>query len=471
MLAVAKSLFNTPRKPGTHDTVLLDFTELSQNYLPAMIKQSNPTVTLRLCVMMFLQYAVWGIWLPPLAKYLGTELKFSPAQIGWIMGLAGSAGALAAPFIAGQLADRYFRTERVLASLLAAGAIVQYILSLQTSYFAWLFLSVLYSVMYMPTLALTNSVAFANLSNSEKQFPVIRVWGTIGWIAAAWLFPLFWLLKDIQFQWYPPFYQGTEVEGVTAKLIDSMRISSITALGYACFCLFLPATPPKRNAVEPLAFAKAFGLFKRPSLAVLMLAGLLISTIHQIYFIQAWPFLSARGLMESRIQPAMSIGQFAEIAVLAVLGLLIAKLGFRWVITIGATAYFLRYGIFAMDSLPIEVIVASQALHGFCYACFFAGAYIYVDRMAPDDVRNSAQTVFAIVMLGLGPILSAMLMQGLQAAFKVGDNPMDYSKMWGTLAAIGLVTTVIFAAFFRDESRSGDKVTIAGAEPSISETA
>jgi hypothetical protein len=150
----------------------------------------------------------------------------------------------------------------------------------------------------------------------------------------------------------------------------------------------------------------------------------------------------------------MTIGQFAEIAVMAGVGLLLARLGVRWVITLGAFAYFLRYTIFATAGLPVGVIVASQALHGLCYACFFAVAYIYVDRLAEADVRHSAQTVFGIIILGVGPVLAAPFLGVLATYFSNGDGSLDYAGLWRTLSAIGLLTAIGFAAFFRDETRS-----------------
>ncbi len=412
----------------------------------------------RLSLMMLLQYAVWGFWLPVLARYLQAApaeggLGFTPGQVGWILGLAGSIGAVTAPFVAGQFADRYFSTERFLAVLLLLGGVVKIVTAYQTSFQAWLLLSILYSVIYTPTLALTNSLAFAHLDDPDRQFPFVRVWGTIGWIAASWLFPLVWLLTQVRFQALPPFYAGEEVADATDRLADSLIFSGVISIGYAGFALFLPHTPPRREAIETLAFAKAFRLFRRRSFAVLVAASLPIAVIHQIYFMQTAPFFSdVLGLKDSQIGPAMTIGQFAEIAVMAGVGLLLARLGVRWVITIGAFAYFLRYAVFATSSLPAGVIVASQALHGLCYACFFAVAYIYVDRLAEPDVRHSAQTVFGIIILGVGPVLAAPFLGLLADLFAASDGSLDYAALWRTLSAIGLLTAVGFAALFRDET-------------------
>lgn len=412
-------------------------------------------VSRRLSLMMFLQYAVWGAWLPLAGRYLSAPLAegglgFTGTQIGLILGLAGSIGAIASPFIAGQLADRYFRTERFLAALLFAGGLLKWYTATQTGYQAWLWLSILYSVVYMPTLALSNSMAFAHLSDRDRQFPKVRVWGTIGWIAVSWIFPMLFLQSDLQFQWMPPFLAGPEKAGVTARLADSLRFSALISWGYAAFCLWLPATPPKRDAVEKLAFAKAFRLLREPSFAVLMAASLPISIIHQIYFIQTPPFLSQLGLLDSQIGPAMTIGQFSEILMMGMLGWALTRFGFRTVIALGAFAYFARYLIWSFPALPVEVQVASQALHGVCYACFFAAAYIYADRIAPADIRNSVQTVFGIVILGGGPVLGGILSGWLASRYGTPDGGVDFAALWRVVAFIGLGTGIFFLAAFRE---------------------
>lgn len=418
-------------------------------------------MTFRLGLMMFLQYAVWGAWLPVTARYLKAApadggLGFDDGQIGMILGLAGSIGAISAPFIAGQFADRYFRTERFLAVLLVVGGVLKFVIAYQTTYVSWLWLSIAYGVVFMPTLALSNSLAFAHIRDASLDFPKIRVWGTIGWIAASWIFPMIYLQSALGLRWLPPFLVGPEVEGVTARLVDSMKFGGIISLVYAAYCFLLPPTPPKREGVEPLAFAKAFRLFARPSFAVLVLVSLAISTIHQIYFLQTSPFFATLGIRDSDIGPAMTIGQFSEIIMMALLGLLLKRLGFRWVMFIGCSAYLVRYAVWGTTGLPVWLMVTSQFLHGFCYACFFAVSYIYVDRIAPADVRHSAQTVYGIMILGGGPVFGGILSGWLGAHFTPEGGSLDYSGFWYTVAAIGLITSLVFAVAFRDETARSD---------------
>ena len=404
---------------------------------------------------MFLQYALWGAWLPVTARYLSASvaeggLGFTGSQIGMTLGLAGSIGAVMAPFIAGQIADRYFSTERILAFLVTAGGVVKWITSYQTEYSAWLVLSIIYSVLYMPTLALSNSITFSHIDDQENDFPKIRIWGTIGWIVASWVFPMIWLQTNLNFQWMPPFIVGAEVSNVTSRLADALKFSGLISITYGAFCFLLPHTPPKKDAMEKLAFKKAFQLFRFSSFSTLVIASLAVSVIHQIYFLQTGPFLSHLGILDSQIGPAMTIGQFAEILTMAYLGFFLKRLGFKKVITIGVAAYFMRYAIFGTESFPVWVIVASQAFHGFCYAFFFAAAFIYVDKLADEDVRHSAQTVFGIIILGGGPVIGGWLSGYLQNIYTV-ENIFNYSNFWYTVSAIGLATMVFFYAFFREQ--------------------
>ena len=403
--------------------------------------------------------------MPVTARYLSASISegglgFTGSQIGMILGLAGSIGAIAAPFIAGQIADRYFSTEKILAFLVTIGGMVKWYTALQTDYESWLVLSILYSVLYMPTLALSNSITFAHIDDQENDFPKIRVWGTIGWIAASWAFPMIWLQTNLQFQAMPPFIAGAEVPNVTSRLVDALKFSGGISIMYGVFCFLLPNTPPKRDATDKLAFKKAFELFQHSSFAILVISSLTVSIIHQIYFLQTGPFLSYIGVPDSQIGPAMTIGQFAEILTMAYLGTFLKRLGFKKVITIGIAAYFLRYAIFGTEILPVWVMIMSQAFHGFCYAFFFAAAYVYVDKIAEEDVRHSAQTVFGIIILGGGPVIGGWLSGYLQNEYtSVNRFPgpdqifFDYSMFWYTLSLIGLATATFFYFSFKEQTR------------------
>lgn len=390
------------------------------------LSRGNDGVVPRLSLMMFLQYAVWGAWLPILGRYLSAHLHFTGGEIGLIAGTAGAVGAIFAPFIAGQLADRYFSAERFIAISILIGGVIQFLLASQTTFLSWLCFSIAYSIVYMPTIAISNSLAFSHLRDPEHQFPPIRLWGTIGWIAVSWVFPMVWLQTGLEFQAVPPFLKGTERPDVIERLADAMRLSGILSVIYGVYCFALPHTPPKQS-VEKIAFAKAFGLLRNPGLAVLTLAALPISIIHTIYFIQTPQFLpTLAGVRDADVQPAMSIGQFSEIFILAGLGFFLRRVGFKWVLVIGTLSYVLRYLIFSLGE-PTPLVVASQALHGVCFSCFYAAAFIYVERIAPADVRHSAQTVFGIILLGLGPLLAGPVL-GKIAGFSTAETTIGVCK-------------------------------------------
>ncbi len=430
----------------------------------------SPIRGVMLSVMMFLQYAVWGVWLPYLASYLQAPsadggLGFSGAQVGWILGLAASIGAVSAPFLAGQIADRFINAEIYLGILLIVGGVIKFCTYYVHEYETFLVMSIGYSIVYMPTLALTNSIAFAHLKKPEATFPLVRVWGTIGWVVASNLFPLLWLQTDLKFTSLPPFLAGTEKANATALFGDCLRVSGALAVAYGVWAmLMLPRTPPARKADSPLAFAKAFVLLTKPSVIVAVIAALFISMIHQVYFIHASPFLEAIGFSKAHTGPVMSIGQLAEIIVLGLLGIILASLGYRWTLFLGCFAYAARFAVFATATEETHgLVMAAMGLHGFCYACFFAASYIYIERIASADIRHSAQTVYGIIILGVGPVLAGFYNEWLDALAttkitvpETGEivKSIDYQPIWWVQATIGLVMAFFVAFAFRSQVAS-----------------
>ena len=422
----------------------------------------------RLAVMMFLQYAVWGIWIPYLANYLGAPvdaggLGFTGTQIGWLLGLAGSVGAVAAPLIAGQLADRVMNAERALGLLLLVGGVVKWITAYQTSYGSWMVLSILYSVLYMPTLALTNSVAFANLDDPEKKFPPVRALGTIGWIVASVAFPLVWMQQDVQLASSWPFMIGVDRPDATARIADALIVSGVISILYGLFCLLLlPKTPPKKDAAQPLAFAEAIKLLRRVDVLLVTIAALLISMIHQCYFFRTGPFLEhAIGVGAGQVGPIMALGQISEIVTLAVLGWFLKSLGYKTVLCLGAASYMLRYGIFALEPSP-GVIKLAMLLHGMNYGFFFAGSFLYIERIAPPSIRHSAQTAFGIVILGVGPILAGFYNGSFDrfrdpVASDPGASVQSYNEFWWTQSAIAGVVLILLLVGFRSRAATAGR--------------
>jgi nucleoside transporter len=440
--------------------------------------KKSPTGSLSM--MMFFQYAVWGVWLPYLASYLnaapildesgnhiGGGLGFSGGQIGWILGIAGSVGAISAPFLAGQIADRFINAEKYLGILLVLGGLLKFSTYYAHSYEAFMTLSILYSVAYMPTLALTNSIAFAHLKDPGKSFGPVRTWGTIGWIVASNAFPLIWLQTNLHVTALPPFLAGDPKADQAGLIAEALRVSGVLAILYGLWAmLMLPKTPPTRSSEHPLAFLNAFGLFKKPGLFVVTLTALPIAMIHQVYFIRTAPFLEAVGFNPAHVGPIMSIGQLSEIVFLAILGLFLKKLGFRWVLTLGCVAYFLRFVLFAIATEETRWIAASSnALHGLCYGFFFAGAYIYVERVAPKDLRHSAQTVFAIVILGVGPVLAGFYNGWLSTLGKEAQGVVEnWPSIWWVQGFIGLGCAALVMVAFRMDPEADSQEDITDSE-------
>jgi len=409
---------------------------------------------------MFLEYGVLGAWMAVLPVYLQAStadggLGFEAYQVGRVIGLAGAIGAITAPIVAGQAADRHFRTERYMAFLLTASGLLKWYASYQTSYVAWLCLSVAFSILYIPTLSLANSIVFHHVEDGQRHFPRIRVWGTIGFIAAMWTFPWIYLERNLKFQWLPPFLAGEQVENATAMLGRCLEFSGIISLVFAGFCFLLPKTLPARDAAQKFAFVKALALFKKPSFAILWLITLPILVLHTIYWIHGGPFLTFLGIEESDIALAMSIGPIAEILFMATLGLVLKRLGARWVISMGCLSYGLRFIFFGMyETLPVSFLLATQALHGVGVAAFVAGAFIYADRVADADVRHSVQALLGLSIFGVAPTLAGELYPMFKDWTTDAAGEFNQAQFWYIMAAIGLVSTVVFALLFRDESRS-----------------
>jgi len=429
---------------------------MSEPVSSADVPCHHKAVPARLSAMFFLQWATWGVYAPLMGRCYGASLAegglgFSEWQIGLCFGLPGTLGALLAPFVGGQLSDRYFPAERLLGVFQIAIGGILWTLPTQKLFSSWLVLTLMISLMSAPTVSLANALAFAHLRDPKAQYARARLWGTIGWIAAGWGFAMIWLQTGIRPQWLPPFFKGAEAPDVTQRLFDAIRAGAVLSVVFGLYSLTLPHTPPRRAGVDPLAFRKAFRLFRFRSFAVLMATGFVLAAVHNIYFMQTSKFLPTLGLRQADILPAMSTGQFAEILVMAVLGWMLKRLGFRWVLAIGAFAYALRFAIFGATWLPLGVIVASQSLHGVCFGCFIAAAFIYIDHLADKDIRTSAQSLIGLV-LGLGPILGGVLSAKLAGLCTPKGGALDFSPYWYTLAAISLVATVFFVVFFCDES-------------------
>jgi len=392
---------------------------------------SNKT---RLGIMMFLQYAIWGAWAPVLSAYLLDDLGFSGTQVGWIYALLPLA-TIISPFIGGQVADRYFSSEKVIAFLQFAGGALLIVMSQMTSYGAMLALMFVYCLLYAPTLAITNSIAMINLEDSEKEFGRIRVWGTIGWIAAGLAL------------------SGWRFAGESVMLSgDTLFLAGVFSIIMGFQAFSLPHTPPKKEGVNPLAFLDALKMLKSRDFLIFISITFVVATELEFYYILTAPFLTsdAIGVSTEAIAGVMTIAQFAEIFVMAfLLSVFLKKYGMRNTLAIGAVAWPIRYIIFAIGK-PAWLVIASLTLHGFCYVFFFVAAFIYVDKVAPPDIRASAQSLIAIVALGFGRFLGSLFAGWIQETFTV-NGVTNWTNTFLVPCVLTIICALAFVLFFREQ--------------------
>lgn len=393
-------------------------------------------VKFRLGTMMFLQYAIWGAWAPVLSDYLKNTLGFSGAQFSLIYSLLPLA-TIIAPFIGGQVADRYFASQKFVAFLQLGGGVLLVLLSTVTDYRTMTGLMLGYCLLYAPTLALTNSIAFINLQNSEKDFGRVRVWGTIGWIAAGYLLTL-WRVGA----------RGMNVWSVRGDMLFLAGVFSLL-MGLESFSL--PHTPPRRKGVKPWAFLEAIQMMRDRNFLLFVIIAFVVATELMFYYILTAPFLTSPKIgVSSTILPwVMTIAQVAEIFVLAfLLPYLITRIGIRNILVVGILAWPARYIIFAIGK-PAWLVIASLALHGFCFVFFFAAAFIYVDTVAPRDIRHSAQSLITLVTYGVGNYLGSLFAGWVHDLF-TRQGVTDWTSVFLVPCVLTILCAAAFLVFFKE---------------------
>jgi nucleoside transporter len=387
----------------------------------------------RLSTMMFLEYVIWGSWLPLLALYLGDVLGFSGSQIGWIFATPAIA-CVVALFVGGQLADRVMSTEKLLAALHVIGGIAMLALAFQTTFWAFFGIMLAYQLAYIPTMSLTNAIAFHHVQDARKDFGRIRLWGTIGWIAASW--PFVFILA------------GKTGEALEGALSSIFLVAAVASFALAAFSLTLPATPPGRDAQAANAPLEAIRFLAVPAILVLFVVTFMDALVHQAYFQLTSPFLERAGLPANWIMPAMSIGQIAEIVTMAILGAVLSRYGWRTTMAVGIAAHALRFFVYAIGD-PLWLMVAINVVHGMCYAFFFAAVYIFVDEYFPKDSRASAQGLFNLLILGLGPFFGSLLWGQLADSLRTGSGNVDYRTLFQAPAWLAVAAMVLLLVAFR----------------------
>lgn len=399
------------------------------------------TARTRLFVMMVLQLAVWGAWAPKLFPYMGM-LGFAP----WQQSLVGSSWGIAALlgiFFSNQFADRNFAAERFMAASHALGGLALLGAALSTTFAPFFACYLVYSLLYVPTLSVSNSIAFANLKDPAREFGAIRMGGTVGWVLVSW--PFVFLLS--------PHAGPQDVRWI-------FIVSAIVSFALAGYSLTLPHTPPRREAAgaDPLAWREAIGLLKVPFVAVLFLVTFVDSVIHNGYFVMADAFLTDRvGIAGNLSMIVLSLGQLAEIVTMLVLGAVLVRLGWKTTMIVGILGHAARFFVFAFFADSVPTIVAVQLLHGVCYAFFFATVYIFVDDAFPKDVRSSAQGLFNFLILGVGNVVASFLFPTLIGRLThvdaAGAKAVDYQSLFLVPTGLALAAVVILALFFRPPNR------------------
>jgi nucleoside transporter len=402
----------------------------------------KPTIRIQLSVMMFLEFFIWGSWFVTLGTFLSNNLNASGGKIGDVFSTQ-SWGAIIAPFIIGLIADRYINAEKILGALHLIGAVLMCQMYNAADIAVFYPFVLVYMILYMPTLALVNSVSFNQMKSPEKEFSSIRVWGTIGWIAAG-------LLISYLFHW--------DSADNTAKglLKNTFLMAGVASLLLGLLGFTLPKTPPTKNTNEKVSISQILGLdalklLKDKNFAAFFIASILICIPLAFYYQNANSFLSNIGVENPTGK--MTIGQISEVLFLLLLPVFFTRFGFKKTILVGMLAWALRYLLFAFgnaDNLSFMLIIGI-ALHGVCYDFFFVAGQIYTNSKAGEKYKSAAQGLITLATYGVGMLIGFAIAGKITDAYKVADKVFDYKMIWVIPSAIAAAVFLLYAVFFKDE--------------------
>lgn len=402
------------------------------------------TTRIQLSAMMFLEFFIWGGWFVTLGTFLGANLQADGGKIGAVFSTQ-SWGAIIAPFIVGLIADRYFNAEKILGVLHILGAGLMYMMYSSDNISVFYPYALGYMILYMPTLALVNSVSFRQMKNPEKEFSVIRLFGTVGWIAAG-------LLISYVFHW--------DAQENTAKglLKNTFLLSGSAALLLGLFSFTLPKTPPVKASGEKVSIGEILGLdalklLKDKNFLVFFVASILICIPLAFYYQNANPFLSGIGV--SNPTGKMTIGQASEVLFLLALPVFFSKFGFKKTILIGMLAWAIRYFLFAFGNAGdlSFLLILGIALHGICYDFFFVSGQIYTDSKAGEKNKSAAQGLITLATYGVGMLIGFWVAGQITDYYKTATGH-DWKSIWIIPAAIAGVIFLLFLAFFKDKKQN-----------------
>jgi len=397
--------------------------------------------------MMFLQFFIWGSWFVTLGTFLAGNLSATGTQIGMAFSTQ-SWGAIIAPFVIGLIADRYFNAEKILGVLHLIGAVLLYQMHAADDFSGFYPYVLGYMVVYMPTLALVNSVAFGQMEDPAKEFAKIRVWGTVGWIAAG-------LIISFVFSWDS---QHSITKGL---LSNTFLMGSCAAFALGLFSFTLPATPPTAKGKEKVTFgeiigADAFSLLKDRNFAVFFVSSILISIPLAFYYQNANPFLAEIGV--SNPTGKMTIGQISEVGFMLLLPMFLQRFGVKFTLLVGMLAWLLRYLLFAFGDADgqVAMLIVGIALHGICYDFFFVTGQIYTDSKAGSRYRSSAQGMITLATYGIG-MLIGFTVAGYVTELYTSDGLHDWFAIWVFPAIFAGIVAVIFLLAFNGEKQKVDE--------------
>ncbi|WP_394223332.1 nucleoside permease [Alteromonas gracilis] len=402
-------------------------------------------ITLRLSLMMFLQFFIWGGWFVTLGTYLSNTLSANGGQIGMAFSTQ-SWGAIVAPFIVGLIADRFFNAEKILGLLHIVGAVLMYYLY-QANDFASFYPYVLaYMIAYMPTLALVNSVAFGQMEDPSKEFGKVRVWGTIGWIVAG-------LMISYVFSW------DSAQSIADGMLKNTFLLCSIASLALGVFSFTLPNTPPQTKTqpngqavtLRDILGLDALALLRDKNFFVFFLSSVLICIPLAFYYQNANPFLTEIGVENATGK--MTLGQVSEVLFMLALPIFLNRFGIKATLVIGMAAWVIRYTLFAYGNADegLFMLIVGIALHGICYDFFFVSGQIYTNAKAGSTIKSAAQGLITLATYGVGMLVGFAVAGAITDSYTLDSGAHGWQQIWLFPAAFAAVVLVLFTALFKKE--------------------